>query len=232
MCPHVDTPDMNKLIQLGRNLLGIDDDVLTLSPEQEKQQQKRTLRWRMGVGAAIVLGLSALSIAVVASMVSGSGRSTEIPREVLSTGSSASMSSAPAGGKMLIHVVGAVRNPGIYSVDSGSRVVDAVMLAGGWTEEAQLCGVNMARVLTDGEQLTMPVERDGCTETGGSRSHVSLNRATLAQLDALPGVGATLAQRILDWRKAHGSFTRIDQLGDVSGISDKLLATLTPLLTL
>ena len=228
---------MNKLIQLGRNLLGLDDDVQALSPEQERQAAAKKVRWRIGVGAAILVGLGAVALAVVSSLFAGTGHQTVVPREVLSSAAAGSTAMPGTGAKsatgqgLLIYVVGAVRSPGVYTLETGSRVVDAIMLAGGWSEDAQLCNLNMARILSDGEQITIPA--GACDATGGNLNMpVSLNRGTLAQLDALPGVGATLAQRIIDWRKAHGSFTRLEQLNEVSGISDKLYAQLKSLVVL
>lgn len=228
---------VNKLIQLARNLLGLDDDVQALSSDQEREKVARKVRWRIGVGAALVISVGAVALGVVSSLFAGNGHRTVVPREVLSTSSPAT-SSIPESGSIsgngrsvLIHVVGAVRSPGVYTLEAGSRVVDAIMLAGGWREAAQLCNVNMARTLNDGEQITIP---SGSCEIGADSSStaVSLNRGTLAQLDALPGVGATLAQRIIDWRKANGGFTRLEQLNEVSGISDKLYAQLKPLVVL
>lgn len=222
---------VNKLIQLSRNLLGLDDDVQALSPEQERRAATKKVRWRIGVGAAILAGLGAVAVAIASSLFAGTGHQTVVPRELLSSAAPGS-STLPVGGRgLLIHVVGAVKVPGVYTLEAGSRVVDAIMLAGGWSDEAQLCSVNMARTLNDGEQITIPI--GACDEgAGGANAPVSLNRGTLAQLDALPGVGATLAQRIIDWRKAHGGFSRLDQLNEVSGISDKLYAQLKTLVVL
>jgi competence protein ComEA len=128
----------------------------------------------------------------------------------------------------------------------GSRVADAVDAAGGATAKADLSALNLARVLVDGEQVRVPAPGDpvqpgspaapggtGGGRTGGSSGGpVSLNTADLAALDTLPGVGPVLAQRIVDWRTAHGRFTSVDELGEVSGIGEKLLAQLGPLVTL
>ena len=117
----------------------------------------------------------------------------------------------------------------------------------GWPRKADLSALNLARVLVDGEQVRVPAVGEpvppvptagagastgGGAGSGGSRAPVSLNTADLAGLDSLPGVGPVLAQRILDWRSSHGRFTSIDELGEVSGIGEKLLAQLTPLVTL
>lgn len=160
----------------------------------------------------------------------------------------ASVSSAAAG-VVVVHVVGQVRHPGVRRLPVGSRVTDALEAAGGATRKADLGRVNLARVLVDGEQVRVPAPGDpgdpsapsgpGGTggggaggATGGAGAPVSLNTADLVALDTLPGVGPVLAQRIVDWRTAHGRFTSVDELGEVSGIGEKLLAQLTPLVTL
>ena len=125
---------------------------------------------------------------------------------------------------------------------------DAVEAAGGPTSKADLSALNLARVLVDGEQVRVPAVGDppvtspgtggGGTGAGGpgvggaAGAKVPLNTADLAALDTLPGVGPVLAQRILDWRTEHGRFTSVDELGEVSGIGEKLLAQLSPLVTL
>lgn len=140
-----------------------------------------------------------------------------------------------------VHVAGAVRRPGLVELPQGSRVDDAVAAAGGATHRADLASVNLARRLLDGEQIV--VLRKGQTRaagvaeppTGGSATPgqpVDLNTATVAQLDGLPGVGPVLAQRIIDWRTAHGRFSSVDELTEVSGIGERTLADIRPLVRL
>jgi competence protein ComEA len=139
---------------------------------------------------------------------------------------------------VVVHVTGAVRRPGLVELPSGSRVDAAVAAAGGATHRADLASVNLARLLVDGEQIV--VLRRGATtapsappaSSGGSTTPaqpVDLNSATLEQLDGLPGVGPVLAQRIIDWRTAHGQFSSVDELTEVSGIGERTLADLRPL---
>jgi competence protein ComEA len=227
---------MNRLVTLSRSLLGLDDVV----PE-DREDPRRRLRWRVGVGAVIVAGLTAIACAIVASMMSSLGHTTTIPVELSSTRKPAASAAAqPAASSAsnhasgtLVHVVGAVRMPGTYEVGAGARVLDAVMAAGGFTDSAQQCAVNMARTMTDGEQISIPVgDANDCTSTANGSKKVSLNRASLAELDTLPGIGPTVAQRIIDWRTAHGSFTALTQLTQVSGVSDKLFASVKDQLTL
>jgi competence protein ComEA len=156
---------------------------------------------------------------------------------------------ATASAVVVVHVVGQVRRPGVRRLPVGSRVQDAVEAAGGPRPKADLARVNLARVLIDGEQVRVPAPGDpdppllgvgagappgGSTAGGGASgtAPVSINTADLAGLDTLPGVGPVLAQRILDWRGEHGRFTSVDELGEVSGIGEKLLAQLRPLVTL
>jgi competence protein ComEA len=147
---------------------------------------------------------------------------------------------------VVVHVVGRVRHPGVRRLPAGSRVADAVQAAGGVTGRADLSLLNLARVLVDGEQVRVPAVGEqvgpvasagggaagGAGPGGAAGAPVPLNTADLAALDTLPGVGPVLAQRILDWRTAHGRFTSVDELGEVSGIGEKLLAQLSPRVTL
>ncbi len=140
---------------------------------------------------------------------------------------------------VVVHVVGQVRRPGVLHLPPGSRVADALEAAGGATGKADLGGVNLARVLVDGEQVRVPRPGEvvlGAAGPGGGGAGppgalVPLNSADLATLDALPGVGPVLAGRIVDWRTVHGRFTTVDELAEVSGIGEKLLERLRPLVT-
>jgi competence protein ComEA len=132
---------------------------------------------------------------------------------------------------LVVHVAGAVRRPGLYRLRQGSRVADAVARAGGPARMAQLELVNLAARIADGEQIVVP--RRGAAvaaAAGGSAAGpVHLNTATLEQLDALPGVGPVTAQKILDYRQAHGAFSSVDELDAVPGIGPARLADLRSL---
>lgn len=146
------------------------------------------------------------------------------------------------GGKVTVHVAGAVRRPGVYRLPAGARVNDALRRAGGARGRADLAAVNLAAKLEDGRQVLVP-ERAAAGVAGATAgaaapagagvaaAPVNLNTATLEQLDTLDGVGPGIAQRILDYREQHGGFTRVEELGEVPGIGAKRLATLTPLVT-
>ena len=135
--------------------------------------------------------------------------------------------------KIYVHVAGSVKSPGIYQLDSGTRVYDAVLAAGGFTDKANQASVNMARALNDGEQLVISSESTGAVYEGAlSSTLISLNQASSSQLEDLPGVGPALAGRIVDWRTANGGFKAKEDLLNVAGIGDKLFASVKDLVTL
>ena len=196
----------------------------------------------------------AAPVGVPAGAASGGAR--DAPTSSAATGSPSGVGTDPAAGgsgAVVVHVVGQVRAPGLLRLAVGSRVADALEAAGGPTRGADLARVNLARLLVDGEQVQVPAPGDpdpvavgggtaasapgggGATagrDTGAAPRPVALNTADLTSLEALPGVGPVLAQRILEWRTQHGRFSSVDELGEVSGIGEKLLAQLTPLVTL
>jgi competence protein ComEA len=140
----------------------------------------------------------------------------------------------PASTAALVHVAGAVRHPGVYKLRDGDRVKDAVARAGGARAGADVNAINLAAKVADGQQVVVPrrgaaapAAGDASTgEAGAAQPPVSLNSATAAQLDTLDGVGPATAQKILDWRREHGGFRSIDDLGEVPGIGPKRLAAL------
>ena len=152
----------------------------------------------------------------------------------LPTGASPS-ASTPAGGELVIDVEGKVREPGIVTLPAGSRVHDAIAEAGGVRGKVDTTTLNLARVLTDGEQILVGVEPVAAAAAPGggagqgaanTTARISLGTATLEQLDTLPGIGPVTAQAILDHRAEHGPFASVDDLLDVKGIGEATLADL------
>ncbi len=131
-----------------------------------------------------------------------------------------------------VHIVGEIVAPGIYELDSGARIVDVIFAAGGFSEKADQASVNLAREVTDGEQIVVfrvgqaPSSTMGSSgSTSSSRgSQISLNRGSQAELEQLPGVGPALAARMIDWRTANGGFKKKEDLLNISGIGEKLFA--------
>ncbi len=141
----------------------------------------------------------------------------------------------PAGGALLVHVAGRVRHPGLVHLPPGSRLADAVKAAGGTAPGANLDAVNLARKVADGEQVRIPargepVAADTGTGDPSSSGPLDLNTATEAQLEALPGIGAVTAGRIVAYRATH-PFTSIEQLREIPGIGERRLAALQRLVT-
>jgi competence protein ComEA len=147
--------------------------------------------------------------------------------------------SGAAGAKraeVFVDVVGAVRRPGLYRLETGARVADALAHAGGATGKAQLELVNLAALVADGEQVVVPRRGAGAGVAGSGgggppAGPVHLNSATVDQLDELPGVGPVTAQKIVDYRTQHGGFGSVDELDAVPGIGPSRLADLRPLVT-
>jgi len=154
------------------------------------------------------------------------------------SGLGTSAASAPHA-RVVVDVVGAVRQPGLYRLEQGARIADAVARAGGATRKADLAQVNLAAPLADGEQVVVPKRGlpGSAPPTGGGSggaggtptAPVQLSTATLEQLDTLPGVGPATAQKILDYRTKHGAFSSVDELDAVPGIGPKRLDELRDL---
>jgi competence protein ComEA len=210
----------------------------------------RRSRLRVGLGAAVVLLLLGLGIAVLVTATGSHGKTT-----ALGAGSTAGSTSGPAGSgststasssaggspgaTVYVHVVGAVLHPGLFPLRDGDRVVDAVAAAGGFADTADQTQVNLARFVTDGEQLAVPVIGAPVVAAPGAANggavpgaKVNLNTADLALLDTLPQVGPAMAKRILDWRTANGKFTSVEDLMSVTGVGDKTFEQLKDLVTI
>lgn len=126
-----------------------------------------------------------------------------------------------------VHVVGEVINPGLYELPVGAKAQQAIAAAGGLTEKAQQASINLARTLSDGEQLF--VLSIDMAQAGSGK--LSLNQVTAEQLEQLPGIGPALSQRIIEHRTKLGSFRSVEELTEVSGIGPKLFAKIRDQLT-
>ncbi|MEV8358705.1 helix-hairpin-helix domain-containing protein [Microbacterium sp. NPDC076895] len=186
----------------------------------------REERRRWGVGAVVILAHGALAIAVIVGIVRGAGSAQSL--------APAPVTVATASTSLYVHVSGAVNAPGLYVLHADARVVDAVAAAGGLAEDAEAAGVNLARPVSDGEQVIVP--RVGEAPAAGpagvtADGRVNLNSADEGALDTLPGVGPAIAGRIIEWREANGRFASVDDLLSVSGIGPKMLESLRDLVT-
>ncbi len=233
---------------------------------------------RVGVGALILLALVAAAVAVLISLTLPQGvaqsistaedgrvpaaTATPVPAlggvdpagsdpassDPVSSEHPASAGVAGGGVQIFVHIVGAIKKPGLVTLAQGSRLVDAVAAAGGFGPKADPAQVNLARVLADGEQIVVPRKGSspapdpssgipeegsgaGAPDQGSGGQPLNLNTATTLELEDLPGIGPALASRILEWRENNGSFTSVEDLLAVAGIGDKVLAGLAGLVT-
>jgi len=177
---------------------------------------------RLLVGAVVVC---ALVIAGAPRLLHRSSATPVAPPLHVAAPARTASAGSPA---LVVDVAGAVRRPGLYRLARGSRIADAIALAGGFTRRADRVAVNLAAPVADGEEIVVPARGAGTAgASSGARSSamgpsptapLDLNTATLEQLDALPGIGPTTAQKILDYRQAHGPFHSVADLDAVPGI--------------
>ena len=190
----------------------------------------------------LVLGALALlrarPVALAAPQITPVSISASAPSRA-SPGASASSSSRP---RIVVHVLGEVRRPGLVRLPERSRVQDAIDAAGGLRDTAAPGDLNLAQILVDGQQIVIGsrarpggrVRDSGAArpgpEAGGAAttSQIDLNAATAAQLESLPGVGPVTAERILAWRTEHERFRRVEELQEVDGIGPKTYAEIAP----
>ncbi|MET0741403.1 MAG: ComEA family DNA-binding protein [Candidatus Nanopelagicales bacterium] len=242
-----------------------------LSSEGAPLREQLRTRYGLEPRAVVVLALLGVLGVVLAVGVVWRGRATEMVPGTTATGSSSPVvhsgaapaavgsgasalstvsgerptDSAAAATVIVVDVVGAVARPGVVRLPEGARVVDAIRAAGGVLPGTETTGLNLARLVADGEQVAVGIpagDPDKATPPGqlpgsgaGSVAHPSgddrldLNGATAAQLEELPGIGPVLAGRIVEWRTRNGRFASVDELNEVSGIGDATFAELASL---
>jgi competence protein ComEA len=203
--------------------------------------------WRARVTAVVllVLGGVALCVAVLASGPGASSPAAGSSSATASTRGTASGGAVPSAptrtaARSLVHVSGHVQHPGVYRLAVDARVEDAVEAAGGASPDADLSAVNLARRISDGEQIHVPASGEtgvvpgegaagaGAGAAGGGTvtAKVNLNRASVAELQNLPRIGPATAAKIVADREANGPFRSVDDLSRVSGIGEKTIAGL------
>jgi competence protein ComEA len=184
--------------------------------------------WALGLVVVVLLGVRYL----------GRGGDPPAPAApAIQVGDAAAAGSS----RVVVHVAGAVRRPGVYRLPAGSRAVDAVRRAGGARPRADLSALNLAAKLEDGRQVVVPLRASAGTAAAAAAAGVGtatagaaappaapldLNTATGEQLDQLDGIGPGMAGRILQYRQEHGGFGSVEELRQVPGIGDKRLAAL------
>ena len=245
------------------------DDLVRLACSTDPEDPvRRPRRLAIAPRAAVVAGSVLLVLAVVLALravltsTAAGGESAPVaagttaaarPSAAVSTaGPRAGPATAPGGpsagaGSVVVHVTGAVIRPGVVTLGEGSRVNDAIGAAGGVSPDADTQQLNLARVLTDGEQIRVPrigevlpdpAPQPGAAVTpgtgtapgkpaaGSASGMVNINTASASELEKLPGIGPALAQRIVEYRDSHGPFASVDALTDVPGIGKAKLEAL------
>lgn len=202
----------------------------------------------VGICAVIVIGIAIAGYSLLGGLSSDSfsfgvgedGATVEVEGLELMDAAEAEDVGGQVAPTIAVHVSGAVAAPGVYELEEGARVADAVELAGGFLEGAAENALNLARVLNDGEQVVVPTAEEQAAQqtaaeaSGGAAGvgeKVNINTASAEQLDTLPGVGESTAQKIIADREANGPFSSPEDVKRVSGIGDKKYAELADLIT-
>jgi competence protein ComEA len=202
--------------------------------------QSVTLSPRRAAGAAALLAV--LAVGAWFALRSPAGPPTEellpVAGAAATVGGARPTTPATTPSTVLAHAAGAVAHPGVYELPGGARVTDLIDAAGGPAEGADLDRLNLAAPLSDGERVYVPFVGepvDAALASGGATADIAgpldLNAATLEQLDALPGIGPTTAQAIIDERERRGGFRSVEELLDVRGIGPAKLERLRDLVT-
>jgi competence protein ComEA len=188
----------------------------------------------------IVIGFLVLILAVSGIYMYGRpGLSSEVPLpkanqpESSNPGETAKQDvPAKPAGEVKVDVKGAVHSPGVYSLPAGARIGDAIQVAGGPTDEADLTSVNLAQKIADGAMVAVPTKNERSSQAGSNKTtytsegKININTATVEQLDALDGIGSTRAKAIVQYRDQNGPFQSVDDLLKVKGFGPKLLETI------
>ena len=246
----------------GRSLDGLGGLACSTDPDERVRRPRRIA---VAPRAAMVLGAALIALALLLALRTVMNAPDSHPQAGPAATATAGAGETPAGGEpatgpatmpdggpghsgaepggtgeVLVHVVGAVRSPGVVRLPAGARVVDAIEAAGGVREDAQTDQLNLARIVADGEQVRVPVvgeavEAAPASETGttpsagagaGGSGLINVNTASADELEKLPGIGPALAERIVSHRQAHGPFASLDDLTDVPGIGRAKLEAL------
>ena len=177
----------------------------------------------------IVLALAAL-------IVYGVVRQANRDEVVLSESDlSSTETTETATGKVIVHVAGAVVNPGVYTLTGDVRVIDAIEAAGGMTDEADGDALNLAAPIEDGQKITVYTTEQTAgsgTGTGSNTGLININTASQDELETLPGIGEVIAGNIIDYREDNGSFSSIEEIKNVNRIGDKLYEQIKDLITI
>jgi competence protein ComEA len=155
------------------------------------------------------------------------------------SGEAVTLRPVPTDAPIVVHITGAVPRPGVYALPQGARVQDAISAAGGFLAEAEKSGINLARVLEDGEQIEIPytegativLATPGVEVITSPTELININTASQFELESLPGIGPTTAEKIIEYREENGPFATIEDIMNVSGIGPGTFERIKDLIT-
>lgn len=204
----------------------------------------RPARLKVGIGAAVVLVLLGLGVAILVTAVGPHGSTQTVTEPTTGATTAAGVpgpgvTATASGSTIYVHILGAVAKPGLYLLKDGDRAVDAISAAGGFGPTADQSTLNLARLLVDGEQISVPAIGEaqapppaGSEDAAVPGGKVNINSADETTLETLPRVGPAMAKRIIDWRTKNGRFTAVEDLMSVTGIGEKTFEQLKDLVSL
>lgn len=154
-------------------------------------------------------------------------------------GEAVTLRPVPTEAPIIVHITGAVPRPGVYALPQGARVQDAISAAGGFLAEAEKSGINLARVVEDGEQIEIPflegasivLPTPGVEVVTSNTELININTAAQFELESLPGIGPTTAQKIIEYREENGPFATTEDIMNVSGIGPGTYERIKDLIT-
>lgn len=157
------------------------------------------------------------------------------------SGQAVTLRPVPTERPIVVHITGAVPRPGVYALAQGSRVQDAISATGGFLADAERTGINLARILEDGEQLDIPyvegaspvigTEIPATSAPSSSAELIDINTASQSELESLPGIGPTTARKIIEYREQNGPFVSTQDIINVSGIGPGTYERIKDLIT-
>jgi competence protein ComEA len=223
-----------------------------MRPDLEPPPAASAASWRRRLASfvefrpreATALGIACLALVAGAAFAYARSLPSSTARPLATPVAPASPTATASAAGIVVNIAGAVRSPGVYTLPSGSRVIDGIRAAGGAAPGADVGSINLARPLTDGERVYIPRKGEapppeagtgGAGGSGGASGaaggKVNINTASESELEALPGIGQVLAQRIVDYRTQHGPFRAVRDLLKVEGIGEKKFDSLRDYVT-